>query len=65
MVVLSLMNDSRHLRKKDRQAVVDGSGEGAVSGNGKEGDFAEGEVGSIKLCLARENQAKTSRGSNL
>jgi hypothetical protein len=27
----------------DCQAVVDGSGEGAVSGDGKAGDFAEGE----------------------
>ncbi len=28
---------------KVRQAVVDGSGQGTVSGTGKEGDLAEGE----------------------
>jgi len=29
--------------EKDRQAVVDGSGENAFSGDGEAGDFAEGE----------------------
>ena len=34
----------RRLRGQDRQAVVDGFGESAVSGDGKEGAVAEGEV---------------------
>ncbi len=37
------MNDGRRLRRQDHQAVVDGFGEGAVSGDGEAGDFAEGE----------------------
>jgi len=32
------------LRRQDRQAVVDGLGEGTVSRDGEAGDFAEGEV---------------------
>jgi hypothetical protein len=31
------------LRRENRQTVVDGSGEGAVSRDGKEGNLAEGE----------------------
>jgi len=38
------MNDGRRLRRQDHQAVVDGFGEGAVSGDGEEGAAAEGEV---------------------
>ena len=38
------MNDGRRLRRQDRQAVVDGFVDGAVSGDGKEGAVAEGEV---------------------
>ena len=38
------MNDGGGLRRQDRQAVVDGFGEGAVSGDGEEEDFAEGKV---------------------
>ncbi len=37
------MNDGGGLRRQDRQAVVDGLGQGTVSGNGKAGDLAEGE----------------------
>ena len=37
------MNDGRGLRGQDRQAVVDGSGQRAVSRDGEEGDFAQGE----------------------
>jgi len=37
------MNDDRFLRRKDRQAVVDGRGQGAVSGDGEEGHFTEEE----------------------
>jgi len=36
------MNDGGGLRRQDGQAVVDGSGEGAVSRNGEARDFAEG-----------------------
>jgi len=43
MVVLSKINDGFGLQRQDSQAVVDGFGEGAVSGDGEEGDFAEGE----------------------
>ena len=42
-VVLSKINDGFVLRRQDRQAVVDGLGESSVSGDGEEGDFAEGE----------------------
>ena len=38
------MNDGCRLRSEDRQLVVDGSCEGAVSRDGKAGDFAEGKV---------------------
>jgi len=38
------MNDGRRVRTQDRQAVVNGSGQGAVSESGKEGATAEGEV---------------------
>jgi len=38
------MNDGGGLRGQDRQAVVDGLGENAVSGDGEEGVVAEGEV---------------------
>ena len=38
------MNDGRGLRGEDRQAVVDGFSQRAVSGDGEEGDFAEGEM---------------------
>ena len=37
------MSDGGGLRRQDRQAVVDGFGEGAVSGVGEEGHLAEGE----------------------
>ena len=37
------MNDGRCLRTQDRQAVVDGFGESAVSRDGEEGAIAEGE----------------------
>jgi len=37
------MNDGGGLRRQDRQAVVDGFGQGAVSRDGEEGDLAEGE----------------------
>jgi len=40
------MNDGG-LRGQDRQAVVDGSGQGAVRGDGEARDFAEGQ--GIKL----------------
>jgi len=47
------MNDGRRLRRQDRQAVVDGFFDGAVSGDGEEGDLAQGEVtkqrGIVKL----------------
>ena len=36
--------DGGGLRRQDRQAVVDGSGEGTVSGDGEEGHFAEREM---------------------
>ncbi len=39
------MNDGGGVRRQDRQAVVDGFGQGAVSGDGEEGDFAEKERG--------------------
>jgi len=42
------MNDGGRLRRPDRQAVGDGSGEGAVSRDGKEGDFSEGE--GVRRC---------------
>jgi len=32
------------VQRQDRQVVVDGSSENSVSGDGEEGDFAEGEV---------------------
>ena len=38
------MNDAPHLRREDRQAVLDGRGKTAVSGDGEAGHFAEGEV---------------------
>jgi len=38
------MNDGGRVRRQDRQAVVDGFGESAVSGDGKEGAVAEREV---------------------
>ena len=38
------MNDGCRLQRQNRQAVVDGSGQRAVSGDGKAGDFAEGKV---------------------
>ena len=38
------MDDGRSLRREDRQAVVDGFSQRAVSRDGKEGAFAEGEV---------------------
>ena len=38
------MNAGRRVRREDRQAMVDGSGENAFSGDGKEGVVAEGEV---------------------
>ena len=37
------MNAGGGLRREDRQAVFDGSGKGAVSRDGEEGDFAQGE----------------------
>jgi len=37
------------VQKQDRQAVVDGLGESAVSGDGEARDFAEGEV-KIQRC---------------
>ena len=37
------MNDGRRLQRQDRQAVVDGSGQRAVSRDGKARDFAEEE----------------------
>ena len=37
------MKAGYRLRRQDRQAVVAGFGEGAVSRDGEEGDFAEGE----------------------
>ncbi len=37
------MNDGGRLRRQARQTVVDGSGEGAVSRDGEERDFAQGE----------------------
>ena len=37
------MNDDGGLRGKDRQAVVDGSGQSSVSRDGEEGNLAEGE----------------------
>jgi len=37
------MNDGRGLRGEDRQTVVDGFGQGVVSGDGKAGNFAQGE----------------------
>ncbi len=44
------MNDGRRLRRQDRQAVVDGSGQSSVSRDGKAGNFAEGE--GVKNSLA-------------
>ena len=41
------MNDGCRLRREDRQAVVDGVGQGTVSGDGEEGAVAEGEEGSL------------------
>ena len=38
------MNDGGGIRRQDRQAVVDGSRQGSVSGDGKEGDVVEGEI---------------------
>ena len=38
------MNAGGDLRREDRQAVFDGSGKGAVSRDGEEGDLAKGEV---------------------
>jgi len=38
------MNDGRRLQKEDRQAVVDGSGQRAVSRDGETRDFAQGKV---------------------
>jgi len=35
--------NGRRVRWQDRQTVVDGSGEGAVSRNGETGYFAEGK----------------------
>ena len=43
------MDDGRRAIREARQTVVGGFGEGAVSGNGKEGAVAEGEV-NIKRC---------------
>ncbi len=37
-------NNGIRIRWQDRQAVLDGFGQGQISGDGKEGDFAEGEV---------------------
>ncbi len=37
--------DGGGLRREDRQAVFDGSGKGAVSRDGEEGDFAQKERG--------------------
>ena len=38
-------NNGIRIRWQDRQAVLDGFGEGQIRGDGKEGDSAEGEVG--------------------
>ena len=43
MVVLSKINDGGSLQGEDRQAVIDGLGQSAVSGDGEEGAVAEGE----------------------
>ena len=37
------MNDGCRLQRQDRQAVVDGSRQSAVRGDGEEGAVAEGE----------------------
>jgi len=37
-------NNGIRIRWQDRQAVLDGFGEGQIRGDGKEGDFAEREV---------------------
>ena len=43
-------NNGIRIRWQDRQAVLDGFGEGQIRGDGKEGDFAEGEGVSL-ACL--------------
>ena len=42
----NLLNQQHGIRIRwhDRQAVLDGFGQGQISGDGKEGDVAEGEV---------------------
>jgi len=51
IVVLSELNKGGGLRRQDRQAVVDGPREGAVSRDGEEGHFAKGEIKFFRVVL--------------